>query len=87
MVLNGVIEGGGVDMFIDMVVASIGIVASFLAAGFWLGAALTTVPDNIDTIIDALRTQSQRGAYAASSATVVALCAAFEFLRHSLMLV
>ncbi len=74
-------------MFIDMVVASLGIVASFLAAGFWLGAALTTVPNNIDTIIDALRTQSQRGAYAAGSATVVALCAAFEFLRHSLMLV
>ncbi len=69
-------------MFIDMVVASVGIVASFSAAGFWLGASLPTVPDNQDTFIDALRTQSRRNASAAGFATVVALCAAFEFHRH-----
>ena len=74
-------------MFIDMVVASIGIVASFLAAGFWLGAALTTVPDNIDTIFFALRTQIQRGAHAPGSAMVAAPFPTFEFIRHSLMLV
>ncbi len=72
---------------IDIVVAALGVVASISAAGVWLGAALPTVPDNIDTIIGALRTQSQRNAYAASSAALAALCAAFEFLRHSLMLV
>ncbi len=72
---------------IDMVVASLGIVASFSAAGFWLGASLPTVPDNQDTFIDALRTQSRRNAYAAFSAALAALCAAFEFLRHSLLLV
>ena len=74
-------------MNIDMVVAGLGIVASLFAAGCWVGASLGPVPDNIDTFIDALCTQSRRNAYAASSAALAALCAAFEFLRHSLMLV
>ncbi len=72
-------------MNIDMFVAGLGVVASILAAGFWLGSSLPTMPDNQDTFIDALRTQSRRNAYAAFSAALAALCAAFEFLRHSLM--
>ena len=50
-------------MNIDLVVAGLGIVASILAAGFWLGSSLGPVPDNIDTFIDALCTQSRRNAF------------------------
>ena len=72
-------------MNIDTVVSGLGIAASILAAGLWLSSSLVTVPDNIDTFIDALRLQSQLSAYAAGSATVAAICAAIVFFRHSFM--
>ncbi len=69
-------------MAINTVVAGVGAVAIFLAAGLWLWASLVPVPDNIDTFIEALQRASRLNAYSAGAAAVAALCATFLFARQ-----
>ncbi len=69
-------------MTINTVVAGVGAAASLLAAGLWLWASLVSVPDNIDTFIEALQRASRFNAYGAGAAAVAALCATFLFARQ-----
>ncbi len=69
-------------MTINVVVAGVGVVASLLAAVFWLWASLLSVPDNIDTFIGVLQRASRLNAYGAGAAAVAALCATFLFARQ-----
>jgi hypothetical protein len=63
-----------------MIVGGVGIVASVLAAAFWLWASLLKVPDNIDTFIPALQKIGRLNAYGALAASVAALCASITWL-------
>ena len=65
----------------SVLVSGIGVVASLLAAFFWLWASLVTIPDNQDTFIAALQSASRLNAYGALSACVAAASAAFLFAR------
>jgi hypothetical protein len=67
----------------ELIVATIGVVASLLAAYWWLRASLVEVPDNVDTFIGELQKASRLSAYGAKAAVVAALCAAYAFVRQS----
>jgi hypothetical protein len=67
---------------VDKIVTSVGLVASLVAAGFWLWGSLIAVPDNIDTIVAELQRIGRLNAWAALAALVAALCAAYAFWRQ-----
>ena len=71
-------------MGINTAVSGLGVVASVVAASFWLWASRVTVPDNIDTFIAALQRASRLNSYGAAAASMAALCAAFLFSRQML---
>ncbi len=62
--------------------AFLGVVSSLLAAGLWLWGSLIKVPDNIDTIVGELQRIGRVNAWAALSAVIAALCAAFSFWKQ-----
>ncbi len=69
-------------MSINTAVSGLGVMASVVAAFFWLWASLVTVPDNIDTFIAALQRASYLNSFAAGAASVAALCATVLFARQ-----
>ena len=72
---------GGI-MTINTIVSGLGALAGIVAAGFWFGASLVPVPDNVDTFIGVLQRASRLNAYAASAAFVAALCVTYLFARQ-----
>lgn len=68
------------QMTVNVIVSGVGAISTAAAAAFWFWASMVDVPDNIDTIVQALQRASRFNAYGAASACVAALCAAYGFL-------
>ena len=69
-------------MTLEMGVATIGMLASFVAACLWFWASVIVVPDNIDTIVHELQRISRINALAAFATLIAALCVAYGFWRQ-----
>lgn len=68
--------------FIDLAVGAIGVIASALAAYWWLRVAMVEVPDDIDTFIGELQRAAHLNADGAKAACVAAMCAVYAFIRQ-----
>jgi hypothetical protein len=68
------------DQFLTQLLIASGISAALFAAMFWFVASAQTIPDNIDTFIEALRRTSRVNALGAFSAAISALCGVAVFL-------
>ena len=67
---------------LDLIVDVVGVVASGAAAGLWFYASSIDIPNNLDTIVGALKRASEWNAYGAIAAGVAAVCLMITFLRR-----
>jgi hypothetical protein len=69
-----------VDLLLSQLLIASSISAAFFAAVFWFVASAQTIPDDMDTFIEALRRVSRINALGAFSAAISALSSVAAFL-------